>query len=46
MGRKVLIGMLVLDRSGYGEQSVNRNASVRQVCLLGLCSSAIFLRSD
>ena len=33
MERKVLIGMLVLDRSGYGEESVNRNVSVRQVWL-------------
>ena len=35
MGRKVLIGMLLLDRSGYREESVNRNASVRQVWLWG-----------
>ena len=35
MGGKVLIGMLVLDRSGYGEESVNRNASVVQVWLWG-----------
>ena len=35
MGRKVLIGMLVLDGSGYGEESVNRNAIVRQVWSLG-----------
>ena len=38
MGRKVLIGMLLLDRSGYREESVNRNASVRQVwCWGGKC---------
>ena len=35
MGSKVLIGMLVLGRSGYGEESVNRNVSVRQVWLWG-----------
>ena len=33
MERKVLIGMLVLDGSGNGEVSVNRNVSVRQVWL-------------
>ena len=35
MGSKVLIGMLVLGRSGYGEESVNMNVSVRQVWLWG-----------
>ena len=32
----MLIGMLVLDRSGHGEESVNRNVSVRQVWLWGV----------
>ena len=35
MGRIVLIGMLVLDWSGHGEENVNRNAIVRQVWLWG-----------